>query len=43
MAGGGGSYITSSASNISSYIDTTRNYYRYGTPIHGYVTVTKIW
>ncbi len=42
MAGGGGSYFIPSLTNTSTAIDTTRSYNRNGTPVHGYVTITKL-
>jgi hypothetical protein len=37
MAGGGGSYVSPSATSTSSSIDTVRNYSRGGSAVHGYV------
>ena len=42
MAGGGGSYYDPSTISTSTAIDTTRSYIKNGTPVHGYVTITKL-
>ena len=42
MAGGGGSYYIPSLTNTSTAIDTTRSYVKNGSPVHGYVTITRL-
>lgn len=42
IAGGGGSFYTPSATNVTREIDITRSYNLNGTPVHGFVTVTKL-